>query len=131
MGMHLVRRPTLTPITVNVNGARDRNRVRDNAASTRDVRTHDLKNKREKGKEEQAIECSFFLESCGCTASSNDQRSRSNRASSTPEILVNPTFPPVPGFVLGADTKLHSLVAVSSNIFTGLERSNRGKVNCR
>ena len=59
MGMHLVRRPTLTPITVNVNGARDRNRVRDNAASTRDVSTHDLKNKREKGKEEQAIECSF------------------------------------------------------------------------
>ena len=82
-------------------------------------------------KKNKVVEIFIFLESRGRTASSNDQKTRSNQASAPPEILVNPTFPPVPGFVLGADTKLHSLVAGSSNIFTGLGRSNRGKVNCR
>ena len=39
----------------------------------------------------------------------------------------NPAFPPVPGFILGAATKLNGKVDGASNIFTGLGRNKRAK----
>ena len=39
----------------------------------------------------------------------------------------NPAFPPVPGFVLGAATKLNGKVDGASNIFTELGRSKGEK----
>ena len=68
-----------------------------------------------------------FLESRGRAEISNNQRARSKQASASHENFNNPAFPPVPGFVLGAATKLNSKVAGASNIFTGLKRSKGAK----
>ena len=75
-----------------------------------------LSRRGEKEGKNKAVELLTFLESHGHAESNNNQRARSKQASALPEIYINPAFPPVPGFVLGAATKLNGKVAGASNI---------------
>ena len=78
--------PRTSPDVDIYNGQRKRSTGQERSTRRREYALP--RKQREKGKEEHGNWMFIFSESCGCTASSNDQRTRSNQASAPPEIYI-------------------------------------------